>query len=179
VRALFVVRTWPSRWHGQHAELRLRLDDLVSTPDHPGFQILAEDPPHEIAVGAIGKVWHLDIPFVHVADAEAFAAFAEPDYAKVAWAIRVLPEGEESARVELELRVDTTDGDALTKFRRYFLVIGPASRFLRHVLLGRLVRELGTPDQVKNERPCPSDAPLPDGTFAGGGRDHPSGTVRR
>jgi hypothetical protein len=162
VRALFTVRTLPSRWHGERAEMRLRLDDLVSSPEHPGFQVLAEDPSREIAVGAIGKVWHLDIPFVHVNDAASFAAFAEPDYAKVAWAIRVLPEGEESTRVEFELRVDATDAEALTKFRRYFRVIGPASRFMRHVLLGQLARELGTPEQTENERPFPSDALIPD-----------------
>jgi hypothetical protein len=61
VRALFAVRTLPSRWHGQREPLRLRLDDLVSSPEHPGFQVFADDPPREIAVAAIGKVWHLDI----------------------------------------------------------------------------------------------------------------------
>jgi hypothetical protein len=50
----------PSRLHGEReqSDLRLRLDDLVSSPDHPGFQILIEDPPREVSVGAIGKVWH-------------------------------------------------------------------------------------------------------------------------
>jgi hypothetical protein len=162
IRALFAVRTLPGRLTGRPAELRLRLDDLVSSPEQPGFQILVDDPPREVAVGAIGKVWHLDIPFVHVNSADAFAAFAEPDFVKVAWAIRVLPEGEESARVECELRVEATDQEALKKFRRYFRVIGPASRFIRHALLGQLVRELGTPDQKENDVPFPSDALLPD-----------------
>jgi hypothetical protein len=163
IRALFAIRTLPSRWHGQRAEQpHFRLDDMVSSPERPAFQILVDDPPREIAAGAIGKVWHLDIPFVHVQNAEAFAAFAEPDFVKVAWAIRVLPEGEESTRVEVELRVEATDEDALVKFRRYFRVIGPGSRFIRHVHLAQLVRELGTPDQKENERPFPSDALLPD-----------------
>src|SRR5262249_52642937 len=129
IRALFAARTLPSRLHGQHAELRLRLDDFVSSPEHPGFQILVDDP-REIAIGAIGKVWHLDIPFVHVTNADAFAAFTEPDFVKVAWAIRVLREGEESTRVEVELRVEATDEETLGKFRRYFRVIGPGSRFI-------------------------------------------------
>ncbi len=162
VRALFAVRTVPSRLTGHREPLRLRLDDLVSSPERPGFQILVDDPPHEIAVGAIGKVWHLDIPFVHIDDAAAFDAFAEADYVKVAWAIRVLREGENCSRVEFELRVEATDDQALKKFRRYFRVIGPASRFIRHILLGQLVRELGTPDQQENDQPFPSDALLPD-----------------
>jgi hypothetical protein len=32
-------------------------------------------------------VWHLDIPFVHVADAAEFATFAEAGFIKVAWAL--------------------------------------------------------------------------------------------
>jgi hypothetical protein len=164
IRSLFAVRTLPSRLHGhgQPAAQHLRLDDFVSSPDHPGFQILVDDPPRAIAVGAIGKVWHLDIPFVHVENADAFAAFAERDFVKVAWSVRVLHESEQITCVEVELRVGATDQEALEKFRRYFRVIGPASRFIRHVLLAQLVRELGTPEQKENERPFPSDTLLPD-----------------
>ena len=45
--------------------------------ERPGFQVLADEPPREVVVGAIGRVWEADIPFVHVVDAEAFAAFTE------------------------------------------------------------------------------------------------------
>jgi len=93
---------------GSSSELRLRIDDLVSSAERPGFQVLHDHPPHEIAVGAIGKVWQPDIPFAHVANAEEFIAFAEPDYVKVVWAVRVLPLGAANARAELELRVDAT-----------------------------------------------------------------------
>jgi hypothetical protein len=148
VRALFAVRTLPGRLHSQGARLHLRIDDLVSSPEHPGFQILIEDAPHEIAVGAIGKVWHLDIPFVHVGDAEAFAAFTDPDFVKVAWAIRVEPDESEGALVECELRVSSTDADALKKFRRYFRIIGPASRLIRRVLLAQLVHRERMPGAV-------------------------------
>jgi len=33
----------------------LRVDDLVSAPERPGFQILVDDPPREVAVGRSGK----------------------------------------------------------------------------------------------------------------------------
>ncbi len=97
-------------------------------------------------MGAIGKVWRLDIPFAHVPDAAGYAAFAAPDFVEVAWA----------------LRVDATDDEAWDKFRRYLRVIGPASHLVRRTLLATLARKLGTPTAVENERPLPGDELLPD-----------------
>jgi hypothetical protein len=162
VRTLFALRTIPDRLKGRDAQLRLRLDDLVSTPQEPGFQLLAEDAPHELAAGAIGKVWRPAIPFVHVPDAAAFAAFSRAGYIKVAWALRVAPQGDRTSRVEFELRVMGTDEDAWKSFTRYFRLIGPGSHFIRKVLLAQLERDLGTPEAVQNERPLPGDELIPD-----------------
>lgn len=138
IRALFRLRTVTSRAGG--ASPTLRIDSLRSTPERPGFQVLIDEPPHEFAVAAIGKVWRLDIPFVHVADEHSFAEFSRPDFVKVAWAIRVLPRGAQKCHVELEVRVAATDEAAWRKFRRYFRVIGPFSRYIRHSLLRGLAR---------------------------------------
>jgi len=138
IRALFRLRTVASR--AGRGSSTIRIDSLQSTPEQPGFQVLIDEPPHEFAVAAIGKVWYLDIPFVHVADEQSFAAFAQPDFVKVAWAIRVLPRGEQTCHVEVEVRVAATDAAAWRKFRRYFRVIGPFSRFIRHSLLRGLAR---------------------------------------
>ncbi len=147
VRALFQLRT-------REATPTLRLDDLRSTPDEPGFQILSDDPPRSVAVGAIGQVWKLDIPFVHVASADELRAFDAPGQVKVAWAIDVEPiEG--GSRVWVEVRVDATDDASWTKFRRYFHVIGPASRFIRRSVLVSLRRELGPAGD--DGRPLPGD----------------------
>lgn len=161
-RALFVLRTLPARIFGERTRGRepptFRVDDLVSTTEHPGFQLLVDDPPRELAVGAIGKVWQLDIPFEHVADAAAFAAFAREGFVKVAWSLHVVPRGEQGAAVELQVRVDATGADAWARFRRYWTVIGPASRFIRRSLLASLARELGTPESRDEERPPPRAA---------------------
>lgn len=163
VHALFALRTLPSRLGTEPTPPpEIRVDDLQSTLERPGFQILEEEPLYEFAVGAIGKVWHLDIPFVHVPDGDAFARFAEADYVKVAWAIRVEPLGEKDSKVTFELRVDATDDAAWSKFRRYFTVIGPGSRFIRHALLRALTRELGTPEAHEDERLLVGDDLLPD-----------------
>ena len=140
IRVLFRLRTLASRQTGNNSPT-IRIDSLRSLPEHPGFQVLADEPPCEVAVGAIGKVWRLNIPFVHVGDEGAFAAFAEPGFIKVAWAIRVLPRGAQESQVEIEVRVAATDEGAWRKFRRYFLVIGPFSRFIRHSWLRALARE--------------------------------------
>jgi hypothetical protein len=163
VRALFGLRTLPDRISGRKTEPgQIRLDDLVSSPERPGFQILIDDAPREVAVGAIGKVWHLDIPFVHVTNSDAFARFEAPDFAKVAWALRVVPWGQQDSRLEFEVRVDATDEPAWRAFRRYFRFIGPFSRFIRRSTLVSLAREIGDPSAKEEERRLPGDELLAD-----------------
>jgi hypothetical protein len=163
VRALFAVRTLPSRLAGQPlAPTSLRIDDLRSTPERPGFRLFIDEPPREFAVGAIGKVWQGDIPFVFIADAAAFDRFNEAGFVKVAWAVRVVPEGQRDSRVEIEVRVDATDEPSWQKFKHYFKVIGLGSRFIRHSLLHQLERELDTPAAQENARALPGDGLLPD-----------------
>ncbi|HWA73931.1 MAG TPA: hypothetical protein VG937_16425, partial [Polyangiaceae bacterium] len=86
IHALFALRELPRRLRGDHTKLTLRIDDLESSREKPGFQILAEDPLHEFVVGAIGKVWQAEIPFVHVDDARQYAEFSDAGFVKVAWA---------------------------------------------------------------------------------------------
>ena len=165
INALFAIRGIPGRFTRRHAATgpaTLNIDDLVSSPDTPGFQLLADTPPNELAVGAIGKIWRLDIPFVHVADAGAFAAFDDPGFVKVAWAIRVAPLTEHDTRVVFEVRVGATDEASWRKFRRYFRVIGPGSHFIRRSLLAAMARTHGTPEAAENVRPLPGDELLTD-----------------
>lgn len=157
IRALFAIRT-------RGRANALRIDDLVSTPEKPGFQVLADEPPRELAVGAIGKVWKPDIPFVHVNDSAEFAAFERNGFVKVAWAIRLTPH-DVGTHLELEVRVDATDDASWHTFRCYFLVIGIGSRFIRRLLLHEIARDLGTL-HVDEDRALPGDELLPDGRRA-------------
>ncbi|HEY8945417.1 MAG TPA: hypothetical protein VIM73_14200, partial [Polyangiaceae bacterium] len=162
VRSLFKLRTLPDWLRGDRSELKLSLDQLASSPERPGFQLLREGPSREVVVGAIGEVWRTQIPFVHVADQGEFASFARPGYVKVAWALRVLPRGFCGSRVELELRVAPTSEAAWRQFERYFRVIGPFSRFVRRSLLGELEREFGTLEAAAQKRSMPGDELLTD-----------------
>ena len=90
IRALFALRNAMVR-DDYGSSPTIRIDDFHSSEDRPGFQILVDDPPRELVVGAIGKVWRLRIPFVHVPTSHDFASFGEPGFVKVAWALRVRP----------------------------------------------------------------------------------------
>ena len=163
VRALFALRTLPSRkGHATVQPSGFRIDNLRSTLERPGFQVLAEEAPHELTIGAIGKVWQLDIPFVHVDGPDAYAHFAEPGWIKVAWTLRLEPLGEEETRLFFDLRVDATDDASWVLFARYWHLIGPGSHFVRHMLFAGLRRRFGAPDEHEEERTLPGDAFLPD-----------------
>ncbi|MFZ5895874.1 MAG: hypothetical protein ACOY0T_32765 [Myxococcota bacterium] len=148
-RALFGLRT--------AKRVTLSVSELRSTPEKPGFQLLIEDAPRGFAVGAIGQVWRFDIPFVHVANAQEFAEYCAPGEIKVAWAILVEPLFNAGSRITVEVRVDATDEASWHKFRTYFAVIGPASRLIRRVLLGRISERLGRIDACDEGRASAGD----------------------
>jgi hypothetical protein len=162
IRALFWLRALPGKLRGTSEPSSLCIDDLRSTPETPGFSVLAESPPHGFAVGAIGKVWQGQIPFVHVADATAFEAFEQAGFVKVAWSISIHPFSERCSRIELEVRVDATDDASWAKFRTYFKLIGPGSHFIRRVLLSSLVERFGPPQGIEAALKLAGDELLPD-----------------
>lgn len=163
VRALFALRALPARFSGEPRESgRLCIDD-ITRGSQPGFRVLDEREGHHVTVGAIGPVWHPTIDFVDIRTAEDYARFADPGQVKVAWEVRVEPRGDLGASIAIEVRVTATDEDAWRRFRRYFRLIGPGSRYIRHVVLSSLLRELGGPDAMENERPLSGDELLPDG----------------
>ena len=121
VRTLFGIRTLPDQLKGKKTELRLRLDDLVSTPEEPGFQILAAvrltSSPSEPLAKSGGLSFHS-----RTLQTRRHLPRSHNPVVKVAWALRVALEGDQTSRVELELRVAATDEDAWTKFKRYMLL---------------------------------------------------------
>ncbi len=160
VRTLFVLRTLPDRLSGHLTEVPPLTVDTIGKGPKPGFRILAEEPGHSVTVGAIGKVWEAEIPYMDVPP-DRFAAFSEPGYAKVAWEVRCEPWGA-GARLFLEVRVGATDEEAWTRTRRYFRVIGPFSHWIRRHSLALLEEELGSAEELDARRPLPGDELLPE-----------------
>lgn len=85
-----------------------------------GFVELGETPGSELVVGVVGKLWTLaDTAPVEVGDADGFARFAEPGFAKAALGFASLSDGG-GARLVTETRVITTSADARERFARYW-----------------------------------------------------------
>lgn len=102
-----------------------------------GFTDLGVRPGRELALGIIGRFW-TPTGGLRDVDAEDFAGFAEPGFAKAVWSFVIVPEGR-SCRIETETRVVCTDERARRRFRAYWRVVGPFSGSIRRRML-QLVR---------------------------------------
>lgn len=97
--------------------------------------LLGERECDEIALGLVGKFWLPVIEYAAVTP-EAFAAFAEPGWAKTVYSlsVRELPDGR--TQLAAAMRTATTDDHARRWFRRYWtLGVGSGA----HVLVAGLL----------------------------------------
>jgi hypothetical protein len=123
------------RWRRAADPRRPVLDEMVTI----GFQLLGERPHEEVVLGAVGRFWS---PTGNRPQGDVdFATFAEPGYAKAALNFQVRAEAD-GARIVTETRVAGTDPQATRKFRRYWLVIRPASGAIRRSWLKGIERRL-------------------------------------
>jgi len=129
-RLLFALRSLPAHLVGKDG---LPADKTVALYDHMArrFVLLAEQPGQEILVGRIGELWKL-VGGMSPAfrDADGFAEFGEPGYAKVAASFSAVSR---DGLTELctETRVLTTDPTSRRAFERYWRVIQPWSGVIR------------------------------------------------
>ena len=108
----------------------------------PGFQVLAEEPGREIAVGAVGRFWKPNIEWKAVTP-DGFRELEEPGWGKVAWSIRVDPRASGGSFVLFDVRVGATDPLSFERFRPYWALIGRFSRAIRRMLLRSVAKEIG------------------------------------
>ena len=116
---------------GPDAQLR----DVLAA--HP-FHLLAEQGMVSVS-GLGGKLWSLHDTFVRFDAPEAFRAWAEPGFCKVAVRHEVRPY-EVGAELLSEVRIWCTDRRAQLRFRPYWAFIGPFSRFIGSELLSAAAR---------------------------------------
>jgi hypothetical protein len=109
--------------------------------DRPWFELLLEfgfvelaNREEEIVVGAVGKFWRLREEAVRLADAGAFARFAEPGFAKGAMNLRIMEEGG-GTRLTTETRVQATDDRARRSFRPYWIPVRAIGGLMRLEML--------------------------------------------
>ena len=103
-----------------------------------GWGILAEEPGRALVMGAVTRPWEANVRFRGLPP-DAFAAFEEPGYAKIAWTFAVEPAGPDRSVFRTETRVATTDPDSRARFRRYWTVFSPGILLIRREAL-RLVK---------------------------------------
>jgi len=166
VRFLFNLRTITDIFHDEkpvNKDGRIGLDQI--TENGKGFMILDESAGKEVVVGAIGKFWHLDIPFAEIKPDE-FKNFNEYGWGKLAWSITV-ESYLSGSTICFELRTTATDEDSWKKLNRYYYVIGIFSKLIRHTLMAHLEKELGSlslPDD--NTRELAGDKVVPNAKYA-------------
>lgn len=101
-----------------------------------GFLVLDVEDPGELVYGMVGFVHKPPPP---VATPEQFAAFTSPGGIRVAFNLRVVPEGDGVVRVSTETRC-LANGDAARRtFAGYWRIIYPGSAIIRRVWLDAIV----------------------------------------
>jgi hypothetical protein len=109
----------------------LRLEDM---PERGEWILLGEDPPREVAFGAIGRFWSGETAWEQI-DAAEFGAFAAPGFAKLACNFSLRSYGAAQTLVSYECRTLATDDSARAGFLRYWR---PLSPFIGVVLRAQL-----------------------------------------
>lgn len=122
------ARGLPARLTHQAAEPPPRLV-LAQGDSLPGWLILGENPGRELAFGAVGKFWQLNIEWRDV-PIDEFAEFTEVGWGKIAADFSVLPYGEAATLLTYECRTVTTDAESRRKFLRYWWLMRP---FIAHI----------------------------------------------
>ncbi len=113
---------------------------LLASVQALGWGILAETPDREVVVGAATRPWEANVTF-HALPPEDFAAFAKPEFVKIAWTLRADPVDDHSSIFRTETRVSTTDPIARRRFRRYWAFASPGIAMIRRLSLQPLKRD--------------------------------------
>jgi len=96
--------------------------------------VLDERPGKEIAFGAVGVFWGSEIRWQPV-PLEAFAAFLEPGFGKIACNFSVRPYGDRRSMLTFDCRVALTDPVSQRGFDRYWRLVRP---FVGHIMRAAL-----------------------------------------
>jgi hypothetical protein len=137
VRAIFKAREVVL---GSAPDDRPQPRGLLATVQQLGWGILAEVPGREVVVGAVTKPWEANVTFHALPPAE-FAAFARPEFVKIAWTLRADAVDDRTSIFRTETRAVATDATARARFRRYWAFASPGIALIRRLSLHPLKRD--------------------------------------
>lgn len=112
----------------------LRPRGLLALVQSLGWIVLLDVPGREVIVGCVTKPWEPHPTFRGVPP-EAFAAFAEPGYVKIAWTLRADPDGASASVFRSETRALATDPASRARFRLYWSFLSPGIILIRRLML--------------------------------------------
>ena len=116
----------------------MRLGDL---PENGEWVKLADEPPHELAFGVIGRFWAGETVWKTI-DAHEFVAFNEPGFAKIACSVSLRPYGTARTLVTYEARTHALDSDSRAHFVRYWRVVRPGVAIVMRAYLHAVAEEV-------------------------------------
>ena len=136
VRAIFrlrqlVMRSTPTVDTGSR--------ELVARMVRLGWGILTELPGRAVVMGAVTQPWRRNPEFQSLSASE-FTGFSRIGFAKIAWSIRVEPDGPHRSVASSETRVTITDPVSRARFRWYWAFVSPGILLIRRAMLRRLKR---------------------------------------
>jgi hypothetical protein len=121
---------------------------LIAETTSMGWRPLGEVPGRELVMGAVTQPWLADVTFTPLAP-DAFMAFADADYVKIAWTLRVDGAHPHGTIFRTETRALATDRSARVKFRRYWRRVRPGVVAIRWILL-RLLKQGAEANQLQS-----------------------------
>lgn len=113
---------------------------LIAKTTALGWGKLGEIPGRQIVMGAATQPWLANVVF-RALPPEEFATFAEPEYVKIAWTLRVDSVTTDTCIFRTETRVLACGTEAREKFRKYWALLSPGILLIRLALLGPVKRE--------------------------------------
>ena len=137
VRAIFRARELILR---SQPDAATRPKGLIEQMKSLGWGVLAEHPGREIVMGGATRPWEAN-PVFRALPPDQFAAFAEPDFVKIAWTLSVRPAPSGGSTFSTETRAVATDAGARRKFRLYWSFLSPGIILVRSALLPMLKTE--------------------------------------
>jgi hypothetical protein len=139
-RAVSLVRRRPLVAVPEVAAMR-----LAGMPAHGDWVLLGEDPPREIAFGAIGRFWAGETVWQQI-DAGAFANFDRPGLGKIACNFSLRPYGDGRTLVSYEARTAATDEVSRRSFLRYWRALSPFIGVVMRSQLGVVADQAARPE---------------------------------
>lgn len=152
IRALFRLRELPGKIikpHNQAPDFGYTLRDMIRL----GFIPLAEDPPHEICLGLVGRFWR-PVPDIIQIPGHEFKDFDDPGYAKVVMNFHIPSLEPGKCRLTTETRIWCPNAKTQARFRPYWTIIRPFSGLIRREMLKIAKQTAEAANSMKGIRRC-------------------------